>query len=515
MKKKNRQMKRVFTLYLFAIAALAAVTACQKTDTPIITDAQITVIDNLQKIRLHDGVERFELQFDCNYAWHIETSGSGFEVTPSSGAAGDGIVVTVNAPQSESVTATSQLGTMTIVVNNSTERHTIRVVRLPKIAEGGKTMIAWLFGTSLSYYLKNNIADMQTAVSKGALAGNTLITFSQDSGTKAKIQEIYLDEESGTCETTTLKAIDLSVLTTETFSEYLKTMMDLAPADNYTLMLLGHSTAWLPKTPLENTTATYGVKRGFTPSFEKMPGAAVTRHIGESNANLDMNELSEALTATGVKFDCLYFDVCFMSSLEAAYELRHTADYIIGSPCEIMGSGSPYATILQPLFESDYETVCEEYYKFYENYSYRSGCIATIDCSKLEAVADVAKRINAAPTAEGFNYSKLQTYEGRKSGLYAGHWFYDAGDYFTSICSDENLVREFNERLDECVIYRYHTTYFFSAYNNSMNLITSYSGINITPDEKCIATMPDNADRDMLEYYNPSLRQTEWYKDTH
>ena len=392
----------------------------------------------------------------------------------------------------------------------------------PKI-EKSKTIIAYFFGTSLQYDLNNNAREMQKAVAAGAIGNNSLIALRQSSSSKAEIRKIYLDEKSGTVQNLLLETIDLPTdLDGKRFGEYLKKMIDYAPAENYSAIFLGHSTAWLPENPIHSVAALKALN-GFCPSFEQPADAPVmTRTIGESNVMLGIDELAEGLTSTGVKFDCLYFDVCFMASFEAAYELRNNADHIIASPCEIMGYGSPYERILEPLFLNDYKNVCQQYWDFYENtYYYSSGCITDIDCSKLPGVAEVVKRMNAATEAENFDLSQIQYYEGRTESAfntaYRGHCFYDADDYLSHICSDEALVGEFRKRLAECVPCSYHTEKFYSVYNSSYNDINHYSGISLTPDEKCIATIADESSvhRKMLEYYNPFLKETAWYKATH
>lgn len=390
------------------------------------------------------------------------------------------------------------------------------------VVDRHKTIIAYFFGTSLQYDLNNNAREMQNAIAAGAIGHNALITFRQISASKAEIHKIYLDKASGEVQNELLETIDIpDALDGAKFGEYLKKMMDYAPAESYSAIFLGHSTAWLPDNPIHSV-ASMKASGGFCPSFEQDPDAPVkTRTIGESNVMLGLDEFTDGVASTGVKFDCLYFDVCFMSSLEAVYQLRNCTDHIIASPCEIMGYGSPYERILKPLFDNDYNDVCEQYWDFYANtYYYPSGCISDIDCSKLPEVAAVVKRINAAETAEDFTLSQIQYYEGRtettSNKAYRGHCFYDAEDYLSHICSDEALIGELRKSLAECVPCSYHTKSFFSVYNNSYNDINNYSGISITPDEKCIETMEaDNVHKKMLQYYNPSLQQTDWYRDTH
>ena len=402
------------------------------------------------------------------------------------------------------------------------------------VASGSKTVIAYFFGTSLSYYFSQNVHDMQKAVEQGLGENTRLLLCKQNDFATADIVELRYDAKAKKVINDTLETIALPLkLDPSSFGQTMRHMMDLAPAERYSAIFLGHSTAWIPINPLAPAAYSYGRMPRFVPSTETMPGAAVTRDIGEDQKNgdgsvkLDIRELAEGLGSTGEKFEWLYFDVCFMSSLEAAYELRNTAGYVIGSPCEIMGFGSPYDSVLPPLVRGEYETACKNYWLFYEDYAYQSGCIAAIDCSKLDNVADVVKRINATDAADGFDITEIQSYEGRNS---SGHWFFDAEDYFAGICNDEELIAEFHDRLSQCIVCRFNTEQFYSAYNSAMNDIHHYSGINLTPDEKCVEAIRRQLEEEpsassmhsrlevqmeVLNYYNPSLQQTAWYKATH
>ena len=68
---------------------------------------------------------------------------------------------------------------------------------------------------------------------------------------------------------------------------------------------------------------------------------------------MDISELAAAIDGSGVRFDYLLFDACFMSSVEALYDLRRAADYIVASPCEVMAHGFPYDTVIPSLFADD------------------------------------------------------------------------------------------------------------------------------------------------------------------
>ena len=492
---------------------------------PVSPDGRINVTGSIRSIRFGGDAESLTIHVSTSGKWHTKVSGAGFTVTPSSGDEGS-YDLTITRTSDETANEKTAIGHIDIIIDGSKTSYGLDVDLLPR---SKKTVIAYFFGTSLSYYFSTNIADMKQSVATGFLGDNRLLLFNQKSLTKAVIQEIFFDERTGEVCTYDLEEVALDNLTAESFSDNLKNIISYAPAESYSMILLGHSKAWLPKEEdMPETTLSIRAR----PAMNKVPGAEVTRDIGEKSNCLNIDEFSKGLALTGERFDCLYFDVCFMASIEAAYALRNNASYIIGSPCEIMGYGSPYHYILEPLFENDYEAVCYRYWDFYTNkYSgTKSGCIATIETAKLNAVADVVKRINAQPAAEGFNILSVQSYEGNSYSGKTGHWFYDVEDYCSSICPDRSLTDALTAALDECVTNRYHTERFYSAYNGGMNIINHYCGISITPDETCIEAIDRQLEdetldsgtrtqlqqqKEMLNYYNPSLKRTDWYLATH
>lgn len=80
-----------------------------------------------------------------------------------------------------------------------------------------------------------------------------------------------------------------------------------------------------------------------------------------------------------MRFDYLLFELLFQSSVEALYDLRRAADYIVASPCEVMAHGFPYDTVIPSLFADDgarYDlaAACRNVYEYYNTVdSYKSG----------------------------------------------------------------------------------------------------------------------------------------------
>ena len=111
------------------------------------------------------------------------------------------------------------------------------------------------------------------------------------------------------------------------------------PASHYGLMLWSHASGWLPSSEKKGVVRpTYGVDNG--------------QRRGDRDSNFGPQmELTTLANVLGhlPHFDYVFFDACFMQCVEAAYQLRHVTDYVIGSPAEIPGLGAPYDNILSPL----------------------------------------------------------------------------------------------------------------------------------------------------------------------
>lgn len=368
-----------------------------------------------------------------------------------------------------------------------------------------QTLIFYFAGTSLTFYYYKNISAIKDALRQD-IKGNSrvMLFFQQSEKTSAEI--IELTYENGLCEEKKLALRELpEQMDADGLSYILKDIMRLAPADSYSLIIGSHGTGWVP---IDGQM--YGVEQsarlGDHPThigYWQKTGDMTTRYLGEDtnpqNA-FDITTLSQAITKTGVKMEYILFDACFMANVESAYELRNNTKYIVGSVCEIMGSGFPYTTVLPCMLTNrgtgyDLDGVCRAFNRFYnDNYGY-SGSISLIDCSQLDALAAEMKRINQGAQQE-YNLDELQFYEGQRE-----HIFYDLGDYVEKMCGNTQLKASFQQQLDRTVVKKYTLDKYYSAYGVSGKYeITSYSGLNTSAP----ATV-----------YVDNYKQTAWYKATH
>lgn len=337
-------------------------------------------------------------------------------------------------------------------------------------AKANHTLMFLFVGTSLDRYFSTNIDDAKKAIKTGILGdANRVLYLRQSSKTEAYINELCYDTKTGECaERRVVSNIALSPtqVTPEELARYIDLMAEEAPAERYGLIMAGHGQAWIPREALNGTGAisTLGtMSQLWTPA----PGTEVTRAFGERNVQFDIEEIAQGIELSSIELDYILFDACFMSNIEAIYDLRHAANYIIASPCEIMGRGFPYERTLPHLFTdngntTDYVKAAESYYKYYRDEysnSLRCGSIAVIDCHEVEILADITSRtIN---WGKFYRRDDLQTYEGQKP-----HFFFDFGHWGNILALDSQVQEEFNQQLAKCVIAKYTLPTFYSAYGS-------------------------------------------------
>lgn len=373
-------------------------------------------------------------------------------------------------------------------------------------AEAEQTLIFYFMGTSLGRYFDYNIDDAKTAISGDILSESRVIYLRQTSRTEAVIGELRYDPTEGGCIEQQIDVIEIpsTQLTADDLTHNLRYIAEIAPARRYGLIMSGHSTAWVRKDADNNSSTTFDMWHDHD-AWTPAPGAETTRIFGESNVQIDIEELAEGISGAGIAFDYILFDACFMSNIEALYDLRHAANYIIASPCEIMGRGFPYHRTLPHLMadggrRSDLAAAAESYNIYYRDEytgAARCGSVTLIDCSELEALAE-ATRTLLATASDDYDATTLQTYEGQRP-----HTFFDFGQLCSVAATDQAALDRFEEQFSRCVIATYTLPTFYSA--------LGYYG-TYTIDEEVYSGVTTSLPS---ERYGESLKQTAWWKATH
>lgn len=424
---------------------------------------------------------------------------------------GDNNTFRVKANSNNTTTDILSLGEINVALKETPNCNTSIEVK-QRIAKAPQTIIAYFIGTALRTYFNTNATKILEALSADIQGDAQIIIISTDSSTDATMYELRYDKQIGKAVKEQVKEISLSVpYDAELFEDVIATAIGFAPAEKYSLIIGSHGHGWTPKN-FSSTASAQLMKMGCmepTLLWQK-PAGSLTRHIGDSGYTIqyDISEIAEAISANKIKLEYILFDSCYMGNIESAYELRNSANYIIGSPCEVMAAGFPYDKVIPNMLLNngtayDIDKICYEYVDYYRtssNVVVRSACVSAVCTNELASLANSVKAANAAAQNENFQLENIQFFDGIHSSYNPVHIFYDLGDLVRSSCSDSSIVDAFNKQLSKCVTSIYHTDSFYSDYDGRYHQINSYCGVTTSA---------------KVTFCEEKWKATAWYKDTH
>lgn len=276
-----------------------------------------------------------------------------------------------------------------------------------------------------------------------------------------------------------------------------------APALDYGLILWGHGSGWLQDGIADNV-----------PSQRKSYG-------GEDRAKwMNITTLAQVLEE-GPSFSFVYFDCCFMASVEVAYQLRHVTPMIAGTVSELPAEGMPYHLTLGYLFSPDRADLLgaiKTAFDYYDEWKVigsrpeanpptfdRRYCnMSVISTDGLDRLAESVKQIyELTPKAYPDNFVP-QRFERRPLATAS---YFDLGQYVEALCVDEDgnelfegataALDNFKKALDQTI-----------AYQNTMPIIF---GGDFTVDYHC--GLSTYILRDASSINNKNYNTLSWYED--
>lgn len=205
----------------------------------------------------------------------------------------------------------------------------------------------------------------------------------------------------------------------------------------------------------------------------------------------------------------IFFDVCFMQSIEVAYELRNVTDWIVASPAEIPGPGAPYHLICGAMSKGDALGILKGYDSYYPvtyKRAYYPGVIlSAIKTSELEALAK-ATNTALSKVYSGRNAPRIGDNVQKYSTEYSSFTYcYDMNSLMFNVLPDG--YADWNDALDKAIPkeLRIMNSGSWTAEFCSKHYIYDkehFSGISMF--------VPENTTESMK--FITSLRQFQWYK---
>ena len=365
----------------------------------------------------------------------------------------------------------------------------------PPPVKSGRTILVYMAAdNNLVNSAWQNVDQM--LVGMESIDGNLIVYIDPQGGTPQ-----LLKIESGGKKTVVEEYAKENSASTSVLSRVIARTKALYPAESYGLVLWSHGLGWAPAGVIPKSYSADDLWR-------KDPNAPLTKWFAQDGANyIDISDLAGALPRDR-EFDFLLFDACFMGSVEALYELRNAAKYIIASPTEILSSGFSYDAILPELFADTprFEEVCRLFVDYYRQSSstWPYASVGLIKSDELDALAAAAKAFYASASPASADVSQVQYLERMQT-----HVFHDLLDYYSKIGGDAALYAAFAGQLRKTVVYEDHTEYVFSA----------YSGPGVGPFNMCVKLntfcgLSTYVPRDLsaLQLLQESYKETPWAK---
>lgn len=235
---------------------------------------------------------------------------------------------------------------------------------------------------------------------------------------------------------------------TEVFDD----MARCAPAQKYGLVLWSHGSGW--------------VIDGIDEDLPDDPYSLSPLSFGQDGTQW-MNISTVRAAVKGRGFDYIYFDACYMNAVEVAYELRDAVDYIVGSVSELPAYGMPYNQNMKLLGDGSKAALIEAAANTFGMYASEANPVSrtcTMSVISTAALVRLAKATKAIYELTSLGHPAEYKTNYSVKGLSVNA--YDFGEYVSALAEahnlDRTLVNEFNDALDDAVIYKAATKYIWN-----------------------------------------------------
>ncbi len=358
--------------------------------------------------------------------------------------------------------------------------------KTPKLPEVDHTLIIYMVAeNNLNPYAIQNINDLEAGFNESY--GGRVLLFYNTLGGGSQLLEIVSDNTSAIASRVVKSYPEKpDPCLPSTLEGVISECRAYSDSERYSLLLWSHATGWLPQ--------------GMSPAKTQEDPQRTFGSTDSHSTQMEIYDLASALP-DDLLFEYIYFDACHMGSIEAAYELRSKAKYLVGSAAEVLGQGYPYKAGIAPLVAGDGVGVAKAFYEYYNSLSgaWQSATISTVDLSKLDAVAAELKLLSATSSATPTAEQQFGRYLGRTSDFRDLMW--DAEDMATRTFGA--AAAPFIEALNNAVVYKAATPILFNGDGNGSITVNTFCGLSIY--------IPLLSEPQTLEIYRDNYQ---WAKDT-
>ncbi len=351
----------------------------------------------------------------------------------------------------------------------------------PPAPNPSRTILVYMVATndlaSGNGFDDSDLNEMKDYIKRQNQSGQRLLVY-HASKSGVVLKEINDSTESGV---DTLKVYDSSSvsLTIERMRQVISDTKSLAKADSYGMVFWSHASGWLQD----------GIS---DPYDDKM------KSFGEDYSKR-MNITALATALENANLDFLYFDCCYMGSVETMYELRNCAQYAVCSPAEIPADGMPYHLTLKHLFDtaSPLEVAllnaAKTTFNTYNDVFQKGDCPNTIALVRLSRLKDLAEKTRTIFSKAEQTANPLYSYQRFSNNRV--NYYYDFGQYVESLCVSDADISSWKHSFSDAVIYADASPWIWSSFP-----IEHYCGLSTYIMDNLSGSSAKNYDT--LSWYN-------------
>lgn len=369
----------------------------------------------------------------------------------------------------------------------------------PKPDPAHRTVLVYIGAENSLYSYVSDDLDEMIQGAGDIPASDNLLVYVDDRSTP-RIYKIGMEKGKGTSSVVKEYSTDLCSSDPAVLRDVCRWVTENYSAASYGLVLWSHANGWLPAQEVRDTRSIITDNNNNTSS--------------NSGPEMEISALKEVLMEVfGNKgLDFILFDACFMQSVEVAYEFRNVAQWLVATPAEMPGTGSPYDKLIKSIFASsvDVEGIVNTYYNEYVNDSdYEGIIISAVKTSELDAFAQVS-----APLVQHYLLNNAMT-----DGVFAylpiavnSFPFYHDMKGLMMKNVPESELQEWMAQLQKTVPYLKATDTWFSVFagwgGGSCRVNHEQcSGLSMYVSSQMSGSTADKA------RWNEYVKTLEWYKD--
>lgn len=343
-----------------------------------------------------------------------------------------------------------------------------------------RTMLVYMVATNnlgSGGFDDSDLREMERAAIAGDLGGGRLVVYHASS--KGVVLKEITPEGTDTLKTYDKGQVSVTI---ERMREVIADTKELAPAFDYGLVLWSHASGWLQDGIVE----------------ESLPLRSFGQDGSIDSKKMNISSLAEATKEAGLSY--IYFDCCYMGSVEVAYEMRNSTKYMVMSPAEIPANGMPYDLNIKYLLDTNITleealvAAATSTFNSYNDVFQIGDCpntMAVIKTEGLESLAEATRQIY-----ERAQFSRVPEIDYQKFSPRYTRYYYDYGQYVESLCHDEWLLNRWQEAMSGTVRYAAASPWIWSSFP-----VEHYSGLSTF-------ILDSEIDGNVKDY-----NTLQWYKD--